>query len=92
MEREILIDAQEAQERRVAVVEDKSLEEYYIERPGAKCQIGHIYKGTVTNVLAGMQAAFVDIGLEKNGFLHIDDVEARLAEMEKRLRAAEKEG
>jgi len=80
MEREILIDAQEAQERRVAVVEDKSLEEYYIERPGAKCQIGHIYKGTVTNVLAGIQAAFVDIGLEKNGFLHIDDVETRLAE------------
>ena len=80
MEREILIDAQEAQERRVAVVEDRILEEYFIERPGVKCQIGNIYKGTVTNVLSGIQAAFVDIGLEKNGFLHSDDVDAKLAE------------
>jgi ribonuclease G len=80
MEREILIDAQEAQERRVAVVEDRTLEEYFIERPGANRQIGNIYKGTVTNVLSGIQAAFVDIGLEKNGFLHIDDVDVKLAE------------
>ena len=75
MEREILIDTQEAQERRIAIVEDKTLEEYYIERVDVHRHIGNICKGKVVNVLAGIQAAFVDVGLEKNGFLHIDDVD-----------------
>ncbi|MCX7847943.1 MAG: Rne/Rng family ribonuclease [bacterium] len=76
MEREILIDTQEVQERRVAILEDKVLEEYYIERAGTQRQIGNVYKGRVVNIVPGIQAAFVDVGLEKNGFLHIDDVEA----------------
>jgi len=48
--------------------------ELYIERRGARSIVGNIYKGKVDNVLAGLEAAFVDIGLEKNGFLHVDEI------------------
>ena len=48
--------------------------ELYIERRGRRSIVGNIYKGRVDNVLAGMEAAFVDIGLEKNGFLHVDEI------------------
>src|SRR5438132_4134336 len=48
--------------------------ELYIERRGRRSIVGNVYKGRVDNVLAGMEAAFVDIGLEKNGFLHVDEI------------------
>jgi ribonuclease G len=48
--------------------------ELYLERRGARSIVGNIYKGKVDNVLAGLEAAFVDIGLEKNGFLHVDEI------------------
>ena len=48
--------------------------ELYIERRGSRSIVGNIYKGRVDNVLDGLEAAFVDIGLEKNGFLHIDEI------------------
>ncbi len=48
--------------------------ELYIERRGARSIVGNIYKGKVDNVLPGLEAAFVDIGLEKNGFLHVDEI------------------
>src|SRR3954464_1196545 len=48
--------------------------EIYFERRGSRSIVGNIYKGQVDNVLAGMEAAFVDIGLEKNGFLHVDEI------------------
>ena len=48
--------------------------ELYLERRGARSIVGNIYKGRVDNVLAGLEAAFVDIGLEKNGFLHVDEI------------------
>ncbi|MEX0993728.1 MAG: Rne/Rng family ribonuclease [Solirubrobacterales bacterium] len=48
--------------------------ELYIERRGRRSIVGNIYKGRIDNVLAGMEAAFVDIGLEKNGFLHVDEI------------------
>src|ERR1700735_3915861 len=48
--------------------------ELYLERRGARWIVGNIYKGRVDNVLAGLEAAFVDIGLEKNGFLHVDEI------------------
>jgi ribonuclease G len=48
--------------------------ELYIERPGARSIVGNVYKGKVDNVLPGLEAAFVDIGLDKNGFLHADDI------------------
>ncbi len=59
---------------RVAILESGKLVELYIERPLEHRIIGNLYKGIVANVLPGMQAAFVDIGLEKNAFLYVDDV------------------
>ena len=72
MKREILINACNL-EVRVAAVEDNSLAEFYLERNQQRSIVGNIYKGKVTRVLPGMQAAFVDIGLEKAGFLHVSD-------------------
>jgi ribonuclease G len=48
--------------------------ELYLERRGARSIVGNIYKGVVDNVLVGLEAAFVDIGLDKNGFLHVDEI------------------
>src|SRR3954468_21006056 len=48
--------------------------EIYFERRGNRSIVGNIYKGVVDNVLPGLEAAFVDIGLDKNGFLHVDEI------------------
>ena len=48
--------------------------ELYLERRGSRSIVGNVYKGKVDNVLDGLEAAFIDIGLEKNGFLHIDEI------------------
>ncbi len=61
------------QETRVAIVENASLQEVCIERIGNRGIVGNIYKGKVNRVLPGMEAAFVDIGLERSGFLHVSD-------------------
>ncbi|MBQ6810032.1 MAG: Rne/Rng family ribonuclease, partial [Firmicutes bacterium] len=73
MEKEIIIRA-EADETMVAVMEDRRLVELYIDRADEERLTGNIYKGIVENVLPGMQAAFVDIGLNKNSFLYIREV------------------
>jgi ribonuclease G len=63
------------QERcQLALLEDGKLVEFYVERPLERERAGNIYKGRVVNVLPGMEAAFVDIGLEKNAFLHMEDL------------------
>lgn len=61
-------------ETRVAVLEDQKIVEYLIERSLEKRVVGNVYKGKVVNVLPGMQAAFVDIGIGKNAFLYVDDI------------------
>jgi ribonuclease G len=71
--REIFISA-DAQETRVAITEDRRLEEFYVERPSDTRMVGSIYKGRVTSVVPGIGAAFVDIGLGKNGFLYVADI------------------
>lgn len=73
MNKEILVDAN-AFNTRVAVVEDGTPVELYVEQEGSERLVGNIYLGKVQNVLPGMQAAFVDIGLEKNAFLYAGDV------------------
>ncbi|MFZ5974339.1 MAG: Rne/Rng family ribonuclease [Bacillota bacterium] len=73
MQKEILVDIHPYQTR-VALLEDRELSEIYIERRHKQCLVGNIYKGRVQNILPGMQAAFVDIGLEKNAFLYAGDV------------------
>lgn len=69
---EIYIDVA-LDESRVAVVDEESLAEIHIERQSREAVAGNIYKGRVENVLPGMQAAFVNIGLEKNAFLYVKD-------------------
>ncbi len=61
-------------ETRVALIEDGILAELYIERTHDRSPVGNIYLGKVTRVLPGMQAAFIDIGLERAAFLHVEDV------------------
>ncbi len=73
MKKEILVSI-EFHERKVAVVEDGHLEEYYVEREGDRQLVGSIFKGKVSSIVPGIGAAFVDIGLEKNGFLYVTDV------------------
>ena len=71
--RELLISV-DVGEQRVAVLEDDRVAEAYLERPEKRSIAGNIYKGSVDNVLPGMEAAFVEIGLEKNGFLYVDEI------------------
>ena len=73
MERLIISDVMQGQTR-VAVLEDDTLVEYYVERSGTENPAGNIYKGKIVNVLPGLDAAFVDIGLNKNAFLYVGDV------------------
>ena len=69
---------------------DARVAELYVERLGGRSLVGNIYKGKVDNVLAGLEAAFVDIGLEKNGFLHVDDIVMPGVEIARRGRGGEK--
>ncbi|MBI2494986.1 MAG: ribonuclease E/G [Candidatus Omnitrophica bacterium] len=71
--KEIFISA-DPQETRVAVTASKRLEEFYVERSSDTRMVGSIYKGRITSVVPGIGAAFVDIGLGKNGFLYVADI------------------
>jgi ribonuclease G len=71
--RELLVSVS-VTEQRVAVLEDGRVAEVYLERPERRSITGNIYLGSVDNVLPGMEAAFVEIGLEKNGFLYVDEI------------------
>jgi ribonuclease E len=75
MKREMLINVQQPEESRIAIIEDGVLEELYVERTGQDNYVGNIYKGVVVNLEPSIQAAFVDFGVGRNGFLHISDVE-----------------
>jgi ribonuclease E len=77
MSREMLVNVAESEECRVAVIDNGSLEELYMERASLESHVGNIYKGRIVNVEAGIQAAFIDFGADKNGFLHISDVHPR---------------
>src|SRR5438477_7207129 len=70
----ILVINAAGRETRVALVENGHIAEFYLERKKDKGVVGNVYKGRVTRVLPGMQAAFVDIGLEKAAFLYVSDV------------------
>ncbi len=72
--RQLLINYVPGEECRVAVVEDERLEDLHTERTNAVSHVGNIYVGKVTNVEASIQAAFINFGLEHNGFLHISDL------------------
>ncbi|KAF0244797.1 MAG: ribonuclease [Planctomycetota bacterium] len=75
-DRRMLVNALDPEEVRVAVLEERVLQEFYIERASRETLVGNIYKGRVVNIVASLQAAFVDIGLGKNGFLHASEAVA----------------
>ena len=78
-------------ETRVAVLQGGRLVEFSIERPKDRGLSGNIYKGKVARVLPGMQAAFVDVGLERTAFLHATDVYESFEEFEDLAKEAEDE-
>lgn len=77
MKQEMLINVAQAEECRIAIVENGVLEELYLERSSQSNYVGNIYKGRIVNLEPSIQAAFVDFGVGRNGFLHISDVEAQ---------------
>jgi ribonuclease E len=89
MAKEMLINVAESEECRVAVVENGSLEELYVERARLTRYVGNIYKGKVVNIESAIQAAFVDFGVGKNGFLHISDLHPRYYEGPKAIETEE---
>src|ERR1700740_2826294 len=75
MKKEMLINVLQPEECRIAIVEDGVLEELYVERTSHESYVGNIYKGRIVNIEPSIQAAFVDFGIGRNGFLHVSDVE-----------------
>ncbi|MEO8290576.1 MAG: Rne/Rng family ribonuclease [Gaiellaceae bacterium] len=73
VKKEIFVSV-EVGEQRVAVLEDDVVVEVYLGRPSHRTVAGNVYKGVIDNVLPGMEASFVEIGLEKNGFLYVDEI------------------
>ena len=78
-------------ETRVALIENGTVSELYTERSGERSIAGNIYKGRVVRVLPGMQAAFVDIGLDKAAFLYVSDVYDNLEDFEKMMTDSEED-
>ncbi|MEA3547677.1 MAG: Rne/Rng family ribonuclease [Thermodesulfobacteriota bacterium] len=74
-------------ETRIALIEYGNLVEFYQERPNERGLVGNIYLGKVVRVLPGMQASFVDVGLERTGFLYVDDVQVDKDDFERRLQS-----
>ncbi|AMV32593.1 Ribonuclease E [Pirellula sp. SH-Sr6A] len=75
MKKEMLINVSQMEECRIALLEDGVLEELYTERTSQNNWVGNIYKGKIVNIEPSIQAAFVDFGVGRNGFLHISDIE-----------------
>jgi len=75
MKKEMLINVSQAEECRIALLEDGILEELYTERTSQNNWVGNIYKGKIVNIEPSIQAAFVDFGVGRNGFLHVSDIE-----------------
>src|SRR5271166_4516974 len=75
MKKEMLINVLQPEECRIAIIEDGILEELYVERTSHESYVGNIYKGRIVNIEPSIQAAFVDFGVGRNGFLHVSDVE-----------------
>lgn len=91
MGKKMLINVVEPEESRIAILEDNVLEELYIERFSRGQVAGNIYKGRVVNVEPSLEASFVDIGLKKNGFLHVSEVASEIHEEEKTEEAPRRE-
>lgn len=74
MKKEMLINVMQPEECRIAIIEDGILQELYVERTSQESYVNNIYKGKIVNIEPSIQAAFVDFGIGRNGFLHVSDV------------------
>src|ERR1051325_9012867 len=90
MTKEMIISSN-GHETMVAILEDDLVAEIFVERERHRGVVGNVYKGRVSKVLPGMQSSFIDLGLERDGFLYVADVVDTLEEFEK-LEAGEEEG
>lgn len=81
MTKEMIISSN-GHETRVAILEDDQLAEIFVERERSRGVVGNVYKGRVSKVLPGMQSSFIDLGLERDGFLYVSDVISNLDELE----------
>src|SRR5437762_10172726 len=75
MKKELLINVLQPEECPIAILENGVLEELYVERTSHESYVSNIYKGRIVNIEPSIQAAFVDFGVGRNGFLHVSDVE-----------------
>src|SRR6266498_1732796 len=90
MTKEMIISSN-GHETMVAILEDDLVAEIFVERERQRGVVGNVYKGRVSKVLPGMQSSFIDLGLERDGFLYVADVVDTLEEFEK-LEAGDEEG
>src|ERR671927_1712769 len=89
MTKEMIISSN-GHETMVAILEDDLVAEIFVERERHRGTVGNVYKGRVSKVLPGMQSSFIDIGLERDGFLYVADVVDTIDEFDK-LEAGDEE-
>src|SRR6185436_6920383 len=90
MQKEMIVSSN-GHETMVAILEDDLVAEIFVERERHRGVVGNVYKGRVSKVLPGMQSSFIDLGLERDGFLYVADVVDTLDEFDK-LESADEEG
>src|SRR5207302_5812343 len=82
MNKEMIVSSN-GHETMVAILEDDLVAEVFVERERQRGVVGNVYKGRVSKVLPGMQSSFIDLGLERDGFLYVDDVVDTMEEFDK---------
>src|SRR5262245_25754712 len=82
MQKEMIVSSN-GHETMVAILEDDLVSEVFVERERQRGVVGNVYKGRVSKVLPGMQSSFIDVGLERDGFLYVDDVVDTMEEFDK---------
>src|SRR5690242_16851912 len=91
MTKEMIISSN-GHETMVAILEDDLVAEIFVERERSRGVVGNVYKGRVSKVLPGMQSSFIDLGLERDGFLYVADVVDTMEEFDKLESADEESG
>jgi Rne/Rng family ribonuclease len=79
--KKVILISSAINENRIAITEDGKLAEYFVETPDKEKFVGNIYLGRITRILPSLNAAFVDIGLKQNAFLHFSDVDERFKQI-----------
>src|SRR5690349_6924614 len=91
MQKEMIVSSN-GHETMVAILEDDLVAEVFVERERQRGTVGNVYKGRVSKVLPGMQSSFIDIGLERDGFLYVADVVDTIDEFDKLSSDEDEEG